>query len=116
MSHNIPILNHLSEKLQGPELRIGALDMPVMLQEGESLLLGEGGVPVPEQIDVPVQPGFPAWQKPEFPAHRLLATPDVTCIDPLDRAQICIRCTMPQFQPGPRFWISLMPFWTGLPR
>lgn len=43
--------------LQGPELRIGALDMPVMLQEGESLLLGEGGVPVPELLPHALIPG-----------------------------------------------------------
>lgn len=33
--------------MQGPELRVGALEAPVALTEGERVLLGEGGIPVP---------------------------------------------------------------------
>ena len=33
--------------MQGPELRIGALDRPLALVEGEEVTLGEGGIPVP---------------------------------------------------------------------
>ena len=33
--------------MQGPELRIGALEAPVLLREGESVNLGEGGIPIP---------------------------------------------------------------------
>ena len=33
--------------MQGPELRIGALDWPLALVEGEEVTLGEGGIPVP---------------------------------------------------------------------
>lgn len=33
--------------LQGPELRVGRLKSPVSLKEGEEVLLGEGGIPVP---------------------------------------------------------------------
>ena len=36
--------------LQGPELRVGILDSPITLVEGESIRLGEEGIPVPKQI------------------------------------------------------------------
>lgn len=36
--------------MQGPELRIGALERDMLLSEGGRLLLGEGGVPVPEAV------------------------------------------------------------------
>lgn len=36
--------------MQGPELRIGALDKPLELIEGDAFLLGEGGVPVPDVV------------------------------------------------------------------
>ncbi len=36
--------------LQGPELRVGRLEKPVLLEEGGQVLLGEGGIPVPEQV------------------------------------------------------------------
>jgi len=36
--------------LQGPELRVGVLDSPVALVNGESIRLGAGGIPVPEHI------------------------------------------------------------------
>ena len=38
---------HLILDLEGPELRVGELPRPISLREGEELLLGEGGVPVP---------------------------------------------------------------------
>lgn len=33
--------------MQGPELRIGALEVPLALEEGQELRLGMGGIPVP---------------------------------------------------------------------
>ena len=43
--------------LQGPELRIGRLDRPLTLTEGQHLRLGAGGVPCPEALIRTVQPG-----------------------------------------------------------
>lgn len=45
--------------LQGPELRIGALAAPLALAEGETLVLGEGGVSCPAALIAAVQPGQP---------------------------------------------------------
>lgn len=36
--------------LQGPELRVGELPGPIRLREGDELLLGDGGIPVPQGI------------------------------------------------------------------
>jgi pyruvate kinase len=36
--------------LQGPELRVGRLKEPVGMKEGEEVLLGEGGIPVPSIV------------------------------------------------------------------
>ena len=36
--------------LQGPELRVGQLERAVKLEEGSEVLLGDGGIPVPEQV------------------------------------------------------------------
>lgn len=36
--------------LQGPELRIGTLEAPVPLEEGQEVLLGKKGIPVPEEV------------------------------------------------------------------
>jgi pyruvate kinase len=44
------VITELIIDLQGPELRIGTLDSPVILTEGESIRLGEGGIPIPEHI------------------------------------------------------------------
>ena len=41
---------HLILDLQGPELRIGELSRPVKLREGDDVLLGDGGIPVPRNI------------------------------------------------------------------
>jgi len=41
---------HLILDLQGPELRVGDLPWPVSLRQGEEVLLGEGGIPVPPVI------------------------------------------------------------------
>ena len=43
--------------MQGPELRIGALDAPVPLSEGDSFILGEGGVPVQKAVLPHLLPG-----------------------------------------------------------
>ncbi len=36
--------------MQGPELRIGALNRPLSLEEGQELTLGAGGIPVPDIV------------------------------------------------------------------
>ena len=41
---------HLILDMQGPELRTGPLPAPLSLREGEQLLLGRGGVPVPQAV------------------------------------------------------------------
>ena len=41
---------HLILDLQGPELRVGELPRPILLREGDEVLLGDGGIPVPQGI------------------------------------------------------------------
>lgn len=41
---------HLILDLQGPELRVGELPRPIPLREGDEVLLGDGGIPVPQGI------------------------------------------------------------------
>ena len=41
---------HLILDLQGPELRVGDLPRPISLRQGKEVLLGEGGIPVPQAI------------------------------------------------------------------
>ncbi len=48
---------HLILDLQGPELRIGELTRPVQLREGDDILLGDGGIPVPQGILQTARPG-----------------------------------------------------------
>ena len=48
---------HLILDLQGPELRVGELARPIPLREGAEVLLGEGGIPVPQTVLQSVQPG-----------------------------------------------------------
>lgn len=43
--------------LRGPELRVGELAAPVRLTQGETALLGTGGLPVPELIFSALRPG-----------------------------------------------------------
>ena len=43
--------------LQGPELRVGVLEQPVPFPEGGTVLLGEGGVPVPAAVLAAAMPG-----------------------------------------------------------
>ena len=43
--------------LRGPELRVGALPEPVALTEGEDILLGGAGVPVPQSVLDAADPG-----------------------------------------------------------
>lgn len=43
--------------MQGPEIRIGALPEPVELWEGERVILGEGGIPVPKFLARAAVPG-----------------------------------------------------------
>ncbi|MGI5962099.1 MAG: pyruvate kinase [Lawsonibacter sp.] len=48
---------HLIIDLQGPELRIGQLPYPVPLHQGEDVLLGDGGIPVPTSVLAAAKPG-----------------------------------------------------------
>lgn len=43
--------------LQGPELRIGTLPQPLVLKPGQSLRLGQGGVPCPAALVHAARPG-----------------------------------------------------------
>ena len=43
--------------LQGPELRIGTLTQPLVLEPGQSLRLGQGGVPCPAALVHAARPG-----------------------------------------------------------
>ena len=43
--------------LQGPELRIGTLTRPLVLEPGQSLRLGQGGVPCPAALVQAARPG-----------------------------------------------------------
>ncbi len=36
--------------MQGPELRIGNLNKPIVMSEGEKVILGESGIPVPKEV------------------------------------------------------------------
>lgn len=56
-AHAVGINAHLIVDLQGPELRVGALAQPVPLREGEYVLLGSGGIPVPDVVLTAAQPG-----------------------------------------------------------
>lgn len=48
---------HLIVDLQGPELRVGTLAQPIPLEEGGYVLLGKGGIPVPDVVLSAAQPG-----------------------------------------------------------
>ena len=43
--------------MQGPELRIGALEKPIALKDGETAVLGKKGIPVPELVLPVLVPG-----------------------------------------------------------
>jgi len=43
--------------MQGPELRIGALERPLILAVGDEVTLGDGGIPVPELVLPVLTPG-----------------------------------------------------------
>ena len=43
--------------MQGPELRIPATDKPVMLEKGDTVKLGDGGIPVPGLVEEYLVPG-----------------------------------------------------------
>lgn len=48
---------HLIIDLQGPELRVGRLERPVLLEEGAEVRLGPGGVEVPGAVVTAARPG-----------------------------------------------------------
>ena len=48
---------HLILDLQGPELRVGQLTRAISLREGSELLLGDGGIPIPQTILQTARPG-----------------------------------------------------------
>lgn len=43
---------------QGPELRLGALERPLELRDGETVRLGRGGIPLPEVLLERLEPGM----------------------------------------------------------
>ena len=43
---------------QGPELRIGALDAPVVLENGAEAYLGTDGIPIPQVVLEALEPGY----------------------------------------------------------
>ena len=43
--------------MQGPELRVGLLEEPILWKEEESVLLGEKGIPVPNEVISAARPG-----------------------------------------------------------
>ena len=43
--------------LQGPELRVGRLERPVLLEEGQAVRLGPGGIPIPSSVVEAARPG-----------------------------------------------------------
>ena len=43
--------------MQGPELRTGALESPLTLEEGQDVMLGAGGIPVPDLVLPCLTPG-----------------------------------------------------------
>ena len=47
--------------LQGPELRIGTLTQPLVLEPGQSLRLGQGGVPCPAALVQAARPCSVPW-------------------------------------------------------
>ena len=55
---------HLIIDLQGPELRVGALDAPMAFPEGKLVVLGRGGVPIPR----------PFWIAPRWDTRSLWTT------------------------------------------
>lgn len=48
---------HLILDMQGPELRVGELPNPIPLKPGDSILLGDGGIPVPKAVLEYAKPG-----------------------------------------------------------
>lgn len=56
-AHAAGVEAHLIIDLQGPELRVGALEAPVEFPEGDTVMLGRDGVPVPRTILDWAKPG-----------------------------------------------------------
>ena len=50
---------HLIIDLQGPELRLGTLPIPIPIKTGDDILLGQDGLPVPPGSGVQRQAGGP---------------------------------------------------------
>ena len=49
----VGVVPELLIDMQGPELRIGVLDEPMTIKTGDTVILGEGGIPVPK-VTLPV--------------------------------------------------------------
>lgn len=56
-SENCGVKAKLLIDTQGPELRIGELEHPMELSQGDTVTLGEGGIPVPEIVLPHLTPG-----------------------------------------------------------
>lgn len=50
---------HLIIDLQGPELRLGTLPIPIPIKTGDDILLGQDGLPVPQVVVSSAKPGGP---------------------------------------------------------
>ena len=48
---------HLILDMQGPELRVGELPHPIPLKPGDTILMGDGGIPVPKAVLEYAKPG-----------------------------------------------------------
>ena len=48
---------HLIIDLQGPELRLGTLPLPIPIKTGDDILLGQDGLPVPQVVVSSAKPG-----------------------------------------------------------
>ena len=56
-ARELKIIPQILIDMQGSELRVGALEAPVLWQEEESVLLGEKGIPVPNEVISAARPG-----------------------------------------------------------
>ena len=74
---------HLIIDLQGPELRVGTLPEPVSMPEGSAVILGEGGVPIPEAVLAAVQPN-----------HQLSLDDSALLLEVTDVSPAALTCTV----------------------
>jgi len=76
---------HLIIDLQGPELRVGTLEQPILLPENEETILGEEGIPVPPVVLEALRPG-----------HRIALDDSALLLEVLEAAPLVARCRVLQ--------------------